>query len=380
MVHCCEASSLRSLHLGRVTLLSRFPWNVSHAKNVSKPSFAKSAVLVCKHLETSRERTTSRNFLNFDETNRSPHSPLTSSRRRASRSRAMATESAPPLKELKKLKVAELKALLKTRGLEDSGLKDDLVRRLHDARQVADAGAGGEAAAVGSPAVDPPLQVTTSGDATAGPTASDPTGTPPTEDDEADAIAADGDDAIDEQHAIDEADAIAIDEADDEEKPPNAPGSHETEDTSLAPLAGGEPESNQVLSNPRVDRARGRLVVNSNDLDAWEVLVTEATAAGVPTGRSLFEEIVQTHPTSAKVWRAYAECEIAPAGNTRDDDAVKSIFSRCLLNCPSPDLWRSYTRYVLGVSQIQAHCLPIQDVNHFSFTKVHGHHERPDLP
>ena len=47
------------------------------------------------------------------------------------------------LKELKKLKVAELKAHLKTRGLDDGGLKDDLVRRLHDA-QTADAAGDGD--------------------------------------------------------------------------------------------------------------------------------------------------------------------------------------------------------------------------------------------
>ena len=53
------------------------------------------------------------------------------------------------LKELKKLRVADLKALLKQRGLDEGGLKDDLVRRLHDA-QTADAGADAAGAA------DPP--------------------------------------------------------------------------------------------------------------------------------------------------------------------------------------------------------------------------------
>ena len=48
------------------------------------------------------------------------------------------------------------------------------------------------------------------------------------------------------------------------------------------------------------------------------------------------------------MWRAYAEAEIAGAPDgSRDDEAVKSIFSRCLLACPSAELWRSYTRYMV---------------------------------
>jgi cleavage stimulation factor subunit 3 len=61
----------------------------------------------------------------------------------------------------------------------------------------------------------------------------------------------------------------------------------------------------------------------------------------------LFEEVLAAHPTASKVWRAYAEAEIAgDTGGNRDDEAVKAIFSRCLLSCPSALLWRSYTRYM----------------------------------
>jgi len=51
---------------------------------------------------------------------------------------------------------------------------------------------------------------------------------------------------------------------------------------------------------------------------------------------------------SSRVWRAYAEAEVAGAadGSGRDDEAIKSLFSRCLLACPSAELWRSYTRYM----------------------------------
>ena len=57
-------------------------------------------------------------------------------------------------------------------------------------------------------------------------------------------------------------------------------------------------------------------------------------------------------PTSSETWRSYAECEIEGDARTgeRDDDAVKSVFSRCLLACPSAKLWRSYTRYMVAAN------------------------------
>ena len=102
------------------------------------------------------------------------------------------------------------------------------------------------------------------------------------------------------------------------------------------------------ISSAKLDRARAKLKVNSHDLDAWEVIASDAQARGVPDGRGLFEEVLAQHPTASRVWRAYAEAEIAGAPDgSRDDEAVKSIFSRCLLACPSAELWRSYTRYMV---------------------------------
>ena len=62
--------------------------------------------------------------------------------------------------------------------------------------------------------------------------------------------------------------------------------------------------------------------------------------------------MLERHPTSSETWRSYAECEIEGDARTgeRDDDAVKSVFSRCLLACPSAKLWRSYTRYMVAAN------------------------------
>ena len=107
------------------------------------------------------------------------------------------------------------------------------------------------------------------------------------------------------------------------------------------------PVEMKKISSAKLDRARAKLKVNLHDLDAWEVIANDAQTRGVPDCRSLFEEVLAVHPTSSRVWRAYAEAEVAgsPDG-TRDDEAVKALFSRCLLVCLSGELWRSYTRYM----------------------------------
>ena len=48
----------------------------------------------------------------------------------------------------------------------------------------------------------------------------------------------------------------------------------------------------------------------------------------------------------ARHWKRYAEVEIT-AGNTQQ---VKTIFSRCLLSCPSVDLWQTYLTFIQKVT------------------------------
>jgi cleavage stimulation factor subunit 3 len=236
------------------------------------------------------------------------------------------------LKELKKLRVVDLKALLKERGLDEGGLKDDLVRRLHDA-QTADAGADAAGAA------DPPEE-----DAPA------ETAAPAETDAPAETAAAETDAPADARagEPAEEAQPAAIPPAEAEADP----AADETDDAADAAAAPADPPPDSRLSNASIDRARARLAANAHDLDAWQTLATEAAAAGAPGGRSLFEEVLERHPTSSETWRAYAESEIEGDSRTgeRDDDAVKSVFSRCLLLCPSAKLWRAYTRYMVAAN------------------------------
>ena len=247
---------------------------------------------------------------------------------------------------LKRLRVAELKKLLEQRGLSTEGIQKELVARLEECRaaeEAAEEGGGGEPA-VGTPAaegedapaVEPPIDEAPADEET------------PADAADAQAEEAPADDPADaEPESLEKGEPAPTDGGDPGEAgaTPDAADADDTasEPADLPPAAPKMP----VVSSQKLDRARNRLAQNRQDLDAWETIVTDAQTRGVPEGRSLFEEVLAAHPTASRVWRAYAEAEIAgDTGGNRDDEAVKAIFSRCLLSCPSALLWRSYTRYM----------------------------------
>ena len=247
---------------------------------------------------------------------------------------------------LKRLRVAELKELLEQRGLSTEGIQKELVARLEECRaaeEAAEEGGGGEPA-VGTPAaegedapaVEPPIDEAPADEET------------PADAADAQAEEAPADDPADaEPESLEKGEPAPTDGGDPGEAgaEPDAADADATapEPDDLPPAAPKMP----VVSSQKLDRARNRLAQNRQDLDAWETIVTDAQTRGVPEGRSLFEEVLAAHPTASRVWRAYAEAEIAgDTGGNRDDEAVKAIFSRCLLSCPSALLWRSYTRYM----------------------------------
>ena len=247
---------------------------------------------------------------------------------------------------LKRLRVAELKELLEQRGLSTEGIQKELVARLEECRaaeEAAEEGGGGEPA-VGTPAaegedapaVEPPIDEALADEET------------PADAADAQAEEAPADDPADaEPESLEKGEPAPTDGGDPGEAgaEPDAADADATapEPADLPPAAPKMP----VVSSQKLDRARNRLAQNRQDLDAWETIVTDAQTRGVPEGRSLFEEVLAAHPTASRVWRAYAEAEIAgDTGGNRDDEAVKAIFSRCLLSCPSALLWRSYTRYM----------------------------------
>jgi len=93
-------------------------------------------------------------------------------------------------------------------------------------------------------------------------------------------------------------------------------------------------------------RARESIATNPYDVEAWTALCNEAQTKPIGEAAHVFEQFLATFPTAARYWRMYVDAQIA----ANDDEAVKQIFSRCLLHCLHVDLWRSYLRYMRKVN------------------------------
>jgi len=57
------------------------------------------------------------------------------------------------------------------------------------------------------------------------------------------------------------------------------------------------------------------------------------------------------------IWTRYVEAEM-PSGNT---EAVKGVFGRCLMQCPSVDLWFMYLKFIKKVGRKVPGCGPGSD-------------------
>ncbi|KAI3433457.1 hypothetical protein D9Q98_003270 [Chlorella vulgaris] len=83
------------------------------------------------------------------------------------------------------------------------------------------------------------------------------------------------------------------------------------------------------------------------DAQAWESLVSEADRVRRGPERNaqlseVYEDLLNVFPTAAGYWREYADHQMSCS----EEGVVKGVFSRCLLTCPSVDLWRSYLNFI----------------------------------
>ncbi|KAI5661042.1 hypothetical protein M9H77_20365 [Catharanthus roseus] len=77
-----------------------------------------------------------------------------------------------------------------------------------------------------------------------------------------------------------------------------------------------------------------------------EVLANEALQLPITEAVPIYEQLLAIFPTAARYWKQYLEAHMA----VNNDDAVKQIFSRCLLNCLNIPLWRCYIRFIRKVN------------------------------
>ncbi|KAL1811942.1 hypothetical protein ACET3Z_022007 [Daucus carota] len=77
-------------------------------------------------------------------------------------------------------------------------------------------------------------------------------------------------------------------------------------------------------------------------VEAAEKLANEALHLPVSAAVPIYEQLLLAYPTAAKFWKQYVEAHMGE----NNDDAVKQLFSRCLLDCLQISLWRCYIRFI----------------------------------
>ncbi|KAK9122524.1 hypothetical protein Sjap_012126 [Stephania japonica] len=88
-------------------------------------------------------------------------------------------------------------------------------------------------------------------------------------------------------------------------------------------------------------------VSDKYNVEAAESLAAKALLLPILDAAPMYEQLLSTFPTAAKYWKQYVEAYMA----VKNDDAVKQIFSRCLLNCLHISLWRCYIQFIRKVNE-----------------------------
>ncbi|KAJ4966109.1 hypothetical protein NE237_017958 [Protea cynaroides] len=94
-------------------------------------------------------------------------------------------------------------------------------------------------------------------------------------------------------------------------------------------------------------KAAENLTDDKYNVEASEILANEALHLPISEAAQIYEQLLLTFPTAAKFWKQYVEAHMA----VNNDDAVKQIFSRCLLTCLQIPLWRCYIRFIRKVNE-----------------------------
>eukprot|EP00931_Biecheleriopsis_adriatica_P105082 TRINITY_DN79677_c0_g1_i1.p1 TRINITY_DN79677_c0_g1~~TRINITY_DN79677_c0_g1_i1.p1 ORF type:complete len:850 (-),score=186.97 TRINITY_DN79677_c0_g1_i1:79-2604(-) len=101
------------------------------------------------------------------------------------------------------------------------------------------------------------------------------------------------------------------------------------------------PKVNYMAGQPaavRVKMLDAAVEADPYDLASWDARLREAITEG--KAEPVFERAVKQFPAAARIWAAYAEwCE------TQDSAMALGVYTRCLQQIPSLDLWLSYLNF-----------------------------------
>jgi cleavage stimulation factor subunit 3 len=64
------------------------------------------------------------------------------------------------------------------------------------------------------------------------------------------------------------------------------------------------------MDDERLKMARAKLATDPYNLDSWEVIARDGQTRRIDEARKIFEEVVETFPTSGKFWKMYIEIEV----------------------------------------------------------------------
>ncbi|WJX29692.1 Cleavage stimulation factor subunit 77 [Trifolium repens] len=95
-----------------------------------------------------------------------------------------------------------------------------------------------------------------------------------------------------------------------------------------------------------MEKTSGSDKTDKYNVESAETLANEAQVLPIAEATPIYEQLLQLFPTAAKFWKQYVEAHMA----VNNDDAIKQIFSRCLLNCLQVPLWRCYIRFIRKVN------------------------------
>lgn len=67
----------------------------------------------------------------------------------------------------------------------------------------------------------------------------------------------------------------------------------------------------QTVDPERLKIARAKLETEPYNLDSWEVIARDGQLRKIDEARKIFEEVVDTFPTSGKFWKMFIEQEVS---------------------------------------------------------------------
>ena len=120
------------------------------------------------------------------------------------------------------------------------------------------------------------------------------------------------------------------------------------EDDDVGTGSDAAPETALVDASSSVDDAfLAHVRANPSDSAALERLARLARASPIPAARAMFDALTDMCPRSSLLWQWYIDAELTRnESGEPDDDAIRALFGKCLIPCPSALLWRKYCSYM----------------------------------